>query len=385
MNRGGLLQSVSIGGLALRNRVVVAPMTRTSALPDGRVGPLMRDYYAAFARGGYGLVITEGAYTDLAHSQGYRNQPGIATERQAQSWREVVEAVHSADARIILQLMHAGALSQHNPYATETVAPSSVQPKGEQMALYDGTGPYRLPRSITEPEIAEVIATFAQCARRAMEVGFDGVEIHGANGYLLDQFLTSGTNRRNDRYGGNTVNRIRLTSEICREVRETVGSGFTVGVRISQGKVNDFVHKWEQGEKDAEAVFSTLGNSGVDYLHTTEFEAAAPAFGEGLSLAALAKRYAGVPVIANGSLHQATQAASFLARGDADLISLARGALANSDWPARLRDGLPFRAFEAAIIQPLATIENAHRYFASISEELASKEEVRVQERHTKT
>lgn len=367
MSQEDLLQPVSIGPLTLRNRVAVAPMTRTSALPDGRIGPLMTDYYAAFARGGYGLVITEGTYTDLSFSQGYRNQPGIATQAQAESWRPVVAAVKDAGAQIILQLMHAGALSQHNPYVVNTVGPSAIQPKGEQMSVYDGTGPYRSPQALSEREIGDVIATFVQSARRAEAAGFDGVEVHGANGYLLDQFLTSYTNRRADRYGGNTAGRIRLTAEVCSAIRKATGPAFTLGVRISQSKVNDFVHKWENGERDAEVVFTTLGHSGVDYVHTSEFEAWAPAFGTGPSLAALAKRHAGLPVIANGSLHNADQAARMMAQRDADLIALGRGALANSDWPHRLRDRVPFREFVPAIIQPLATLENAQAFFKAVA------------------
>lgn len=372
MNTENLLGPVSINRLTLRNRVAVAPMTRTSAFPDGRVSPQMVDYYASYARGGYALIITEGTYTDLAHSQGYHNQPGIATDDHARSWQPVVEAVHAQSTPIILQLMHAGALSQHNRLS-RTVSSSGVQPKGEQMSFYAGSGPYAFPRALNTEEIHELRSTFAESALRALKAGFDGVEIHGANGYLLDQFLTSYTNERDDRYGGSVANRVRLTSEICVAVRAAVGHNFIVGVRISQAKVNDFDYQWENGEQDAETIFATLGKSRIDYIHTTQFEANAPAFKTGPSLATLARKHSGVTIIANGSLHDIKAARDIVVRGDADVISLGRAALANADWPNRLRDGTAFRSFDPAIIQPLATLANANKYFESLDSAARSK------------
>lgn len=359
----GLFQPLRVGGLSLPNRLAVAPMTRVSATAEGHATKQMADYYEAFAAGGFGLVITEGLYTDKAYAQGYLFQPGLADDAQRDAWRTVVDHVHAHGGRIVAQLMHAGALSQGNPHRIPTKGPSSVLPAGQQMAFYRGEGPYRMPEAMSAEEISEAVEGFAQAARRAQEAGFDGVEVHGANGYLLDQFLTAHTNLREDRYGGSLANRLRLTVDVMKAVRRSTGEGFIVGVRSSQGKVNDFSHKWEGGEADAAQIFGTLGALPIDYLHTTDFEAWRPAFGEqGPSLAALARRHVSVPILANGSLHEKTQADNMVARQEADFISLGRGALTHADWPARLRAGEVHETFDRWLLTPIADLANAVRH-----------------------
>lgn len=358
-----LFEPLTLGGLTLRNRIAVAPMTRVSAGEDGRATPRMADYYGAFAQGGFGLVITEGIYTDEAWSQGYLFQPGLADDGQRDAWRPVVERVHAASGRIFAQLMHAGALAQGNGFRSDTRGPSALRPKGEQMAFYRGGGEYPVPLPMTERELAEAVAGFARAAVRALEAGFDGIEIHGANGYLLDQFLSEGINLRDDRYGGSLENRLRLTCEVTEAVRSAVGHDLVLGLRSSQGKVNDFAHKW-RGQEEAALIYETFGRLPLDYLHTTEFEAWRPAFLEGPSLAAIAKRHAGLPVLANGSLHEPGRANAFLARGDADFISLGRGALADADWPDRVRAGLVLHEFDGRILAPIADLANAERLSA---------------------
>ncbi|ANN70472.1 NADH:flavin oxidoreductase [Bordetella bronchialis] len=349
--------------VSLSNRLAVAPMTRVSATADGHATPRMAEYYEAYAAGGFGLVITEGIYTDTSYAQGYLFQPGLADDAQGDAWRAAVDRVHARGGRIVAQLMHAGALSQGNRYRTSTKGPSAVLPKGRQMAFYRGDGPYRMPETMSDEDIADAIEGFAQAARRAREAGFDGVEIHAANGYLLDQFLTAYTNLRQDRYGGNLEHRLRLTVEVIQAVRRSTADDFIVGVRCSQGKVNDFTHKWEGGEADAAQVFLTLGALPIDYVHTTEFQAWQPAFGDqGPSLAALARRHVPVPVLANGSLHDPMQATGMLARGEADFISLGRGALTHADWPAKLRAGESHEAFDPGLLSPIADLANAARH-----------------------
>ncbi|WP_299998190.1 NADH:flavin oxidoreductase [uncultured Cedecea sp.] len=353
------------GGLSLANRLAVAPMTRVSATADGQATKQMADYYEAFAAGGFGLVITEGLYTDKAHAQGYLFQPGLADDAQRDAWRTVVDRVHAHGGRIVAQLMHAGALSQGNPHRITTKGPSAVLPTGQQLAFYRGEGPYQMPEAMSADDISEAVEGFAQAARRAQEAGFDGVEVHGANGYLLDQFLTAHTNLREDSYGGSLANRLRLTRDVIQAVRRSTTERFVVGVRISQGKVNDFTHKWEGGEADAAQIFGTLSALPIDYIHTTEFEAWRPAFGEhGPSLAALARRHVAVPVLANGSLHDATQADGVVARQEADFVSLGRGALMHADWPARLRAGKVHQTFDRGLLVPIADLANAVRHRA---------------------
>ncbi|KFC75312.1 NADH:flavin oxidoreductase/NADH oxidase [Bosea sp. LC85] len=357
-----LFSPVRIGKLALSNRLVVAPMTRVSATVDGRATEGMASYYRSFAEGGFGLIVTEGIYTDKVFSQGYQYQPGLADAEQVEAWRQVVSTVHDAGGRIVAQLMHAGGLAQGNIHRDHTIGPSALRPKGEQMAFYRGNGPYRIPRAMSEADIGEAVAGFASAAALAGEAGFDGVEIHGANGYLLDQFLTEGINLRQDRYGGSIAGRLQLLVEVSEAVRSAVGADHVVGLRISQAKVNDFLHKRIGGGREAEAMFGALGTLPLDYIHTTEFEAWRPAFGDdGPSLAALARTHARLPVLANGSLHDPQRAAAMIEGDEADFVSLGRGALTHADWPKRAREGLALEPFDKRILSPIADLANADR------------------------
>ncbi|NVC22158.1 NADH:flavin oxidoreductase [Kocuria salina] len=354
-----LWSPLQIGPAALENRVALAPMTRISATEEGHATERMVSYYEAFARGGFGLLITEGIYPDAAHGQGYLYQPGIATDDQARAWAEVVDAVHAAGAKIFAQLMHAGSQAQGNRFVDSTIAPSAVAPKGEQLGFYRGEGPYPVPAEITAEQMAEVRQAFVDAALRARDAGFDGVEIHGANGYLLDQFLTDYLNLRTDEYGGSPENRVRFAAEVCRAVRDAVGPDLAVGIRISQAKVSDHDHRWSGGPDEAEVIFSTLGATGIDFVHTTEYRATAPAFGDdGPSLAALAKQHSGVPVIANGHLDDPETAVSMLADGTADVVALGKAALANRDWPQRVRSGRPLAELDGSLLAPLADVKD---------------------------
>ena len=352
-----LTEPGKFAGLTLRNRVALAPMTRISGEADGRANDLMLRYYRGYAEGGFGLLITEGLYTDILASQGYINQPGIATQAQADSWKPVVEAVHRVGGRFIAQLMHAGALAQHNSFGHAPLAPSAIQPKGEQMGFYHGEGPYALPKAAGPEDLDAVVQGFVQSARNAVDAGFDGVEIHGANGYLLDQFLTDYTNARDDQFGGDSEARIGFMCRVIESVRRAVSDETIVGVRISQGKVNDFEHKWANGLSDAEIVFSALADAGADYIHTTEFEAFKPAFGDdGESLAVLAKRISSLEVIANGSLGDPATAGEMLDEG-IDLVALGRAALGARDWPNRVAQGESIPDFNPEILSPSAEIK----------------------------
>ncbi|MFD1395427.1 NADH:flavin oxidoreductase [Kroppenstedtia eburnea] len=354
-----LFETVTLGNTTLDNRVGVAPMTRISATSEGLVTDQMGSYYTSFARGGFGLVITEGTYTDDKYSQAYFDQSGIAYDEQAQAWGKIVDSVHQAGAKIFLQLQHSGSLSQGNRFAQEKIAPSAIQPKGEQLAMYIGEGPYPTPREATKEEITEVVTGFVNAAKRAQSVGFDGIEIHGANGYLLDEFLTDYTNRRTDEYGGSTENRVRLLVEVSKAIREAVGKDFTIGIRISQAKVNDYTHKWAGKEQDAEIIFGQLGQAGLDYIHVTEYEAWKPAFDTSeASLASLAKKYGNIPVIANGHLEDPERARKIIENGEADVVTLGKGALANHDWVNKVKNGEPLAEFKPEeVLRPNAKIK----------------------------
>ena len=353
-----------IGGAVLGNRAAVAPMTRISAGPGGTATGEMASYYAAYARGGFGLVITEGTYIDERHSQGYIDQPGIANDIQMESWRKVAEAAHAAGAPIFMQLLHAGALIQHNDHAGEAIAPSAVRPVGEMAPHYKGSGPFPVPREIARGEIREVAAAFAAAALRAVETGFDGVEIHGANGYLADQFLTGYTNRRDDEYGGPVERRVRFHVETIAAVKAALAGRAPFGVRISQTKVNDLRHSWPGGTEDARAIFGAIGEAGPSYVHVNAHHGFDPVFGSGKSLAALAREALAkeVAIVACGKLNDPALAESMLADGIADVAAIAKGALADPDWPRKVAAGETARGFDPDMIRPYATIANTEAW-----------------------
>ncbi|WP_312362484.1 NADH:flavin oxidoreductase [Ensifer sp.] len=356
-----VLSATTLKGLAFANRLSVAPMTRISATAEGVPTERMLRYYERFARGGFSLLTTEGIYTDKAYAQTYKGQPGLTDRQQAEGWKSVVDAVHAAGGRIFAQLMHGGALAQGNGYRGDTVGPSALEPRGQQMVSYHGEGLYAVPREMDEADIAEAIAGFAQAARLAIEVaGFDGVEIHGANGYLLDQFFTDYTNRRQDRWGGDIGKRLSLSLAVLDAVRAAVGNAVPVGLRLSQGKVNDLRHKWAEGEEGAAVVFKALAESAADFVHLTEFEAWQPAFSEtGKSLVALARQHApDLFVIANGGLHDIIRAEQVLDAG-ANMIALGRGALTNPDWPRITAASGALRPLALDMLSPISDIKDS--------------------------
>ncbi|WIV56263.1 NADH:flavin oxidoreductase [Amycolatopsis nalaikhensis] len=359
------LSPVRIGKHELSSRYAVAPMTRVSATPDGVPTPEMAEYYAEFAAGGFPLVITEGVYPDAAHSQGYLNQPGLVTADHVDGWRAVTGAVHAAGGVIIAQLMHAGALSQGNPHTSERIAPSAVRPRGEMMPEYGGRGPWPVPREMSARDIADVVAGFAAAARNAVAAGFDGVEVHAANGYLLDQFITDYTNLRTDSYGGPMRDRVRLAAEVTHAIKAVVPADFVVGVRLSQTKVNDFTYRWPDGERDAETVSAELAANGADYLHIASegrnwLDTARLAGGR--TITSVARVATGLPVIANGGMHDVVLAERVLGEGHADLLSVARAALANPDLPHRVAKDAELDRFDHGMLDPEVTLANVRRW-----------------------
>jgi len=364
INEVNIFSPQKIGKLTLKNRLAVAPMTRVSAHEDGCAVPLMKDYYQSFAQGGFGLIITEGLYPDKHYSQGYKCQPGLTDETQAESWKPIIDAVHERGSLIIAQLMHAGALSQFNKYTECTAGPSAIKPLGQEMTFYYGKGEYAIPKAMNTEDINNVISGFVNAAKLAKFAGFDGVEIHGANGYLLDQFITVHTNERTDKYGGELVNRFRIYGEIITSIRKAVGNDFTVGIRFSQGKVNDFEYKWPAKSEDAKYTFESATKFGVDYIHTTEFIAKEPAFEEGFSLAELAKRHGNVPVIANGSIASENDAMQIIDSNQADLVSVGKMALANPDWPNAIKNEQELQEFSFDMFDPIADLKTANAFLA---------------------
>ncbi|KAJ57501.1 hypothetical protein ACMU_03060 [Actibacterium mucosum KCTC 23349] len=334
------LDAGKIHNLALRNRYVVAPMSRASAGEDGVPTSEMAAYYARFAQGGYGLIIAEGAYTDTILAQSYGNQPGMCTDAHAHGWKATVDAVHAAGGKIILQLIHAGAVSQvvDTPHA-----PSPVRPDGMMLQGYGPKqGAYPVPVPLSDHQIAETKAGFVMAALRAERAGFDGVEVHCANGYLLDQFLTPETNSRTAPYGGSLQNRIRLTCEIIAEIRAVTGQDFATGVRLSQAKATQPDYFWQGGLKDAAVIFDAVHLAGAAFIHlASEIKGYTyhSRTKQGESLTKLARMRTGLPVIANGGLQDPQLARDIMSAGEADFVSVGKSALVNPDLPQKIAAG----------------------------------------------
>ncbi|WP_440990295.1 oxidoreductase [Haloarchaeobius baliensis] len=361
MTRKMLFDSLSIGGQTLDGRVGLAPMTRVSATDDGRANDRMAQYYAKFAKGGFSFLVTEGTYTDGAYSKGYQNQPGLVTDDHVDAWTQVTDAVHDADGVIFAQLMHCGAQNQGMPQDTdrETIAPSAVQPDGEKNPAYGGAGPYPEPKKATTEDLETAREGFVASAMNAHDAGFDGVELHAANGYLLNEFLSDTMNQRDDEYGGDPEARVRYPAEVVEAVATAVPEDFVVGVRVSQSMVTDYRYEWPEGEAAAAVFFEALSSAGADYIHTTERYATEPTFGDdGPSLAEAAVEYVtdDTVVIANGNLGTPEAARQVLDDG-ADLLTLGTSALANPDWPSRVAAGEALAQFDrATLLEPKASI-----------------------------
>lgn len=350
--------------LKLANRFVLAPMTRISAGPDGVPSDLMAQQYERYAKGGFGLLITEGTYTDNQASQGYGNQPGLINFEQANGWRAVVERVHAAGSRVFVQLMHAGAQFQANRFTNQPQGPSAVVPKGAPLGFYGDQTEWTTPKVMTEADIDHAIEGFRHSARLAREAGFDGIELHGANGYLLNQFLSTHFNHRDDQYGGSLANRLRLVEKVVRAVREEVGPDYPVGIRLSQGTVTDPDYQLPEGQAGFEQIVVAVRDAGADFVHTTDSAVNRPALiGSDDSLAEVVGRVPGIALIVNGGItEQSYQEIANQYQGA--LLAVGKKALANPDFVQRLKDGKALDELDFAMLQPKATLANEQAWRA---------------------
>ncbi|XVS62606.1 alkene reductase [Actinosynnema sp. CA-299493] len=325
-------EPLDLAGTTLANRIVMSPMTRSRAY-DTVPTPVMAEYYAQ--RASAGLIITEGIQPS-AVGQGYPHTPGLHTDEQVAGWRVVTDAVHEAGGRIFAQLMHSGRIGHPSllPGDLHPVGASPVRAAGQ---LYTGEGMTELvtPVELSPADIEATIADFAAAARRAVDAGFDGIELHGANGYLLHQFLADNTNLRDDEWGGSVENRIRFTVEVVRATVEAIG-GDRVGLRISPfNRYNDIAE-----ETTAElypALVDAIDPVGLAYLHIGET-------GDRALTLDLRKRFSGVLILNPHTPDGVTgpDHLSLLDDGVADAVSFGALFLANPDLPARLANGGPF-------------------------------------------
>lgn len=330
-NMPHLLSSFQLKDLSLKNRVVMAPMTRGRAGEERTANALMAKYYAQ--RAGAGLIISEGTAISQ-QGYGWTNSPGIYTPEQTIAWKQVVDAVHEQGSKIFLQLWHTGRAS-HSSFQLNNqlpIAPSAIKIEGGEAHTPNGKQPYETPRALATAEIPLVVEEYRQAAANAKEAGFDGVEIHAANGYLIDEFLQSKTNHRTDQYGGSIANRYRFLQEVVEAVL-TVWDAGRFGVRLSpNGSFNDM------GSPDYRESFTyiaqQLNSYQLAYLHLLDGLAFGfHELGEPMTIAEFRKIYAGV-LIGNCG-YDRTDAEKAIASGDADLVAFGRSYISNPDLAAR--------------------------------------------------
>lgn len=347
-----LFEPFTVKSLTTPNRFAMAPMTR-SASPAGVPGPDVAAYYARRAAGGVGLIITEGIFIPDEAAGGQSNVPRLVGDEVLAGWSAVTAAVHAEGAAIAAQLWHQGAERGVNPDfnpKTESVSPSGLAgdatPRG---------------RALADNELVSLAEHYAVAARNAQRAGFDAVELHGAHGYLLDQFLWERTNVRMDSYGGSTANRLRFPVEVVRAVRAAVGTDFPVLYRFSQWKQSDYAATLAANPAELEALLVPLAQAGVDVFHPSTRRHYVPAFPElagadgQLSLAGWTKRVTGLPTIAVGSVGLQTEfkptelgriepapldaVLHQFANGEFDVIAIGRALLSDPEWVDKLRTG----------------------------------------------
>lgn len=323
-----------LGPLHLPNRLVMAPMTRNRAGAGEVPGPLNATYYAQRASAGF--IITEGTQVSQ-QGQGYPGTPGIFSPAQVAGWTLVTQAVHAADGRIFAQLWHVGRISHPSlqPGGGAPVAPSAIQPAGQIMTA-QGMQPFVTPRALTTAEVVGTVEDFRRAAANAKEAGFDGVELHGANGYLVDQFLKDRTNRRTDRYGGSALNRARFLLEVSEALAGEMGAE-RVGVRLAPTNPFNDIADSNPAATFAAAV-GELNRLNLGYLHIVEPLPSDPvAAGERPDIRFFRRLWRGALIGNKG--YDLARANAALREGLVDLVSFAALFLANPDLPERFRRG----------------------------------------------
>lgn len=317
----------------LANRVVMAPMTRSRAVEANTPNALMAEYYAQ--RASAGLLITEGV-SPSPNGLGYARIPGLFNTAQVQGWRLVTEAVHARGGKIVVQLMHTGRVTHaaNLPAGAETLSPTDAALTGEMWTDAQGMQPHTAPRAMTEADIAAAVTEYAHAAKLAIEAGFDGVELHAANGYLMEQFLNANVNTRSDGYGGSAAARNRFTLEVVRASCAAIGAE-RVGIRLSPYGVFNGTGAFAEVDAQYLALVQELSTLGLLYVHLLDHSAmGAPAVPAELK-AALRRAFSGPFMLAGG--YERASAEQALAAKQADLIAFGRPFLANPDLVARLQ------------------------------------------------
>jgi N-ethylmaleimide reductase len=336
-----LFSSTHLGTVSLKNRIVMSPMTRNRAL--GNIpNELMAEYYGQ--RAGAGLIITEGT-SPSPNGLGYPRIPGIHSPAQTKGWHLITDAVHNRGGRIFIQLMHAGRVGNtlNLPEGAELIAPSAITMDGKVWTDSEGEQPYGTPRELTSGEIKMAVDEYAQAARNAIAAGFDGVEIHGANGYLITQFLDPGSNLRSDEYGGDATRRNRFALDVATAVSAAVGAE-RVGIRLSpHGVFNDMSGSYEGIANQYGDLAAALGKLRLAYVHLVDHSAMGAPKPEATTVRRICNEFrhaGGGDVILSGG-YDCERAEADLTSGAADFIAYGRPFISNPDLVERLQSGTP--------------------------------------------
>ena len=339
-----LLSPYTSPAWSLANRTVMSPMTRSRAVEANTPNSLMAEYYGQ--RASAGLIITEGT-SPSPDGLGYARIPGLFNAAQVAGWKLVTQAVHARGGKIVVQLMHTGRVTHaaNLPAGARVVGPTDTICPGEMWTDSQGMQPHSPPHALTEPEIAGVVAEFAQAARLALEAGFDGIELHAANGYLIEQFLNANVNSRADGYGGSATARNRFALEVARACAGAIGAS-KVGMRLSPHGVFNATGTFDGVEEQLLALVGELSALGLGYLHVLDHSAmGAPPVPE-THKDALRAAFKGTFILAGGFDSESAEAA--LVAGKADLIGFGRPFLANPDLVERLRRKAALNAPDAS-------------------------------------
>ncbi|SFM06393.1 2,4-dienoyl-CoA reductase [Halopseudomonas pachastrellae] len=345
-----LFKPFTLGNLELSNRIVMAPMTRNFS-PKGVPNQGVVDYYRRRAESGVGLIITEGTVVDHAAANGYPNVPYFHGEESLAGWKKVVDAVHAAGGKIAPQLWHVG-----NVRRLGTDPDGDVPGYGPMEKVKDGKV---LVKGMTQQDIDDVVAAFAKAAKDAKDVGFDAIELHGAHGYLIDQFFWEGTNQREDQYGGSMENRGRFAVEIIKAVRAAVGADYPIIFRFSQWKQQDYTARLAPTPELLEQFLAPLADAGVDIFHCSQRRFWEPEFESSeLNLAGWTRKITGKPCITVGSVGLDGEFLQFMVNTDKvaqtanidgllerleadefDLVAVGRALLVDPQWADKVREG----------------------------------------------
>lgn len=330
-----LFTPLETSSLQLSNRVVMSPLTRSRASQDNIPTALMAEYYGQRATAG--LIITEGT-SPSPNGLGYPRIPGLFNAAQVAGWKQVTDAVHSKGGKIVVQLMHTGRVSHvaNLPAGAEVLGPSTDRCPGEMFTDSQGMQPHSTPRAMTQADIAAAVDEYVHSAKLAIEAGFDGIELHAANGYLIEQFLNANVNQRTDGYGGSIDGRNRFALDVARATVAAIGAD-KVGLRLSPHGVLGGTGTFPEVDAQYLALTDVLSSLELAYIHVLDHSAlGAPPVPEA-SKQALRAAFKGTFILAGG--FDRASAEAVLAEGRADLIAFGRPFIANPDWVARMRSG----------------------------------------------